>query len=117
MFKALKKCEALRTLALSSCVCLDNSTFHAIGTRTSLTTLKLEGDFPIVSAVALQQIAQLVNLETLVIRKNYLLTDKLLCLLAANCKKLSRLDMCGEKQFIDFSFQFMSLSRVPNNVL
>ncbi|XP_043278174.1 putative RNA-binding protein EEED8.10 isoform X2 [Venturia canescens] len=60
---------------------------------TTLTTLQLDGEFPIVSAVALQQIAQLFNLETLVIRRNYLLTNKLLHLLAVNCKRLSLLDI------------------------
>lgn len=93
---ALKKFDKLHSLTLQTCVSFNDSVIQALRLRAkSLRNLELSGYFPMLSSQALQNLAELVNLQKLNVGQNVSVTDDCLLVVSACCKHLQYLDIHG----------------------
>ncbi|XP_063990742.1 F-box/LRR-repeat protein 7-like [Diachasmimorpha longicaudata] len=92
---ALPKFSSLKKLTLHSCVCLTDSSLKTIGMIETLTHLVLTGNYPTLSATAMNHLTDLCNLEHLNVSQNAVVTDGFLISMSGSCKKLKHVDISG----------------------
>ncbi|KAK0177545.1 hypothetical protein PV328_001586 [Microctonus aethiopoides] len=94
---ALQKFNNLHSLTLNSCVCITDSTLETIGEIKTIINLEFSGSNPMISAISMNNLAKLINLQQLCLSQNLAVTDEFLINISNKCKKLKSLDIsyCG----------------------
>lgn len=94
---ALQKFNNLHSLTLNSCVCITDSTLETIGEIKTIINLEFSGSNPMISAISMNNLAKLINLQQLCVCQNLAVTDEFLINISNKCKKLKSLDIsyCG----------------------
>ncbi|KAK0180936.1 hypothetical protein PV327_003265 [Microctonus hyperodae] len=94
---ALQKFNNLHSLTLNSCVCITDSTLETIGEIKTIINLEFSGSNPMISAISMNNLAKLINLQQLCVSQNLAVTDEFLINISNKCKKLKSLDIsyCG----------------------
>ncbi|XP_024891445.1 F-box/LRR-repeat protein 7-like [Temnothorax curvispinosus] len=93
---ALKNLENLKHLAISKCARIAEGTFQVVGQHCkTLTTLELNGNFPLAQTTDMSHLNHLVDLQVLKITHNPKVSDHFLIGLVQHCQQLTNVDITG----------------------
>ncbi|TGZ51837.1 putative RNA-binding protein EEED8.10, partial [Temnothorax longispinosus] len=93
---ALKNLKNLKHLAIVKCPRIAESTFQVVGQYCkTLTTLELNGNFPLAQTTDMSYFNQLVDLQVLKITHNPKVSDRFFIGLVQHCQQLTNVDITG----------------------